>query len=113
MRFQFLFAALLPTVCTAQITIEEGTKVRVRLDQMISSAAADEGQTVELSVIESVKVNDVVVIPEGARVTGTITEAMQKRRMVRARKLDFSIDRVRANDGEWVPLDSSPRLQRC
>jgi len=104
MRLEVILAALFTTVCTAQITLDEGTKVRVRLDQTISSATADEGQIVELSVIEAIKVGDLVVIPEGARVTGTITEAMQKRRMGRAGKLDFSIDRVRATDGEWVPL---------
>ncbi len=31
----------------AQITIPDGTKLRIRLDQPISSATADEGQTVE------------------------------------------------------------------
>jgi len=87
-----------------QYVIPDGTKLRVRLDQQISSATADEGQTVELSVTEAVKVDDQVLIPEGARVSGTITEAMAKRRMGRAGKLDFSIDRVRAVDGEWVPL---------
>jgi hypothetical protein len=87
-----------------QIVIPDGTKIRVRLDQQISSATADEGQMVELTVAEAVKVDNTVVIPEGSRVTGTITEAMAKRRMGRAGKLDFSIDRVRALDNEWIPL---------
>lgn len=88
----------------AQVTVPDGTRLRVRLDQTISSATAEQGQSVELSVTESVKVNDQLVIPEGARVTGTITEAQEKRHMGRAGKLDFSIDRVRAADGEWIPL---------
>lgn len=88
----------------AQVTVPDGTKLRVRLDQTISSATADEGQGIELSVTEPVKVGDQVVIPEGARVTGTITLAQEKRHMGRAGKLDFSIDRVRAVDGEWIPL---------
>src|SRR5689334_13018881 len=95
-----LFAAL----GFAQVTIPDGTKIRVRLDQLLSSATADEGQTVELSVTEAVKAGDVTIIPEGARVTGTVTEAQEKRHMGRAGKLDFSIDRVRAIDGEWIPL---------
>jgi hypothetical protein len=88
----------------AELTIPDGTRLRIRLDQTISSASADEGQTVELSVTEPVKIGDVTVIPEGARVTGTVTEAQEKRRMGRAGKLDFSLDRVRATDGEWIPL---------
>jgi len=86
------------------IMIPDGTKVRVRLDQTITSATAEQGQTVELSVTENVQINDQVVIPEGSRVTGTITDAHEKRRMGRAGKLDFSVERVRGADGEWIPL---------
>lgn len=100
-----LIAFLITTgIAAAQVTIPDGTKIRVRLEQTISSATADQGQGVDLSVTEAVKVGDEVVIPEGARVTGTVTQAQEKRHMGRAGKLDFSIDRVRAADGEWVPL---------
>jgi hypothetical protein len=37
-------------------------------------------------------------------VTGVITEAHEKRRLGRAGKLDFSIDRVRTVDNQWIPL---------
>jgi hypothetical protein len=84
--------------------LPEGTKVRVRLDQSISSATAEEGQIVELSVTDPIKAGDTVVISEGARVTGTITLAHEKRRLGRAGKLDFSIDRVKAVNNEWIPL---------
>jgi PEGA domain len=97
----FLISAVL---AAAQVNIPDGTKLRVRLDQSISSSTAEQGQTVELSVTEPLKVGDQVVIPEGSRVTGTITQAQEKRHMGRAGKLDFSIDRVRALDGEWIPL---------
>jgi hypothetical protein len=102
--FKTFLALLVSTACYAQVTIPDGTKLRVRLDQTISSATADEGQTVELSVAEPIKIGDQVVISEGARVTGTITTAQEKRRMGRSGKLDFSVDRVRAVDGEWLPL---------
>src|SRR5437764_6234919 len=91
-------------LAAAQITIPDGTKLRVRLDQTISSGSAEQGQAVELSITEAVQVNDQVVIPEGARVTGTVTMAQEKRHMGRAGKLDFSIDRVRAVDGKWIPI---------
>jgi hypothetical protein len=97
----FLLSAAL---VAAQVNVPDGTKIRVRLDQTLSSGTADQGQVVELSVAESIKVDGQVVIPEGSRVTGTVTEAQEKRHMGRAGKLDFSIDRVRAADGEWIPL---------
>jgi hypothetical protein len=102
-------AALL-TLCATVVsfaqgtTIPDGTKLRVRLEQTVSSATADEGQTVELSVAEAIKINGETVIADSARVTGTVTQVKERGRMGKAGKLDFSVDRVRAADGEWIPL---------
>ena len=104
MKKTFVFALLSVLSCSAQIELPEGTKIRVRLEQAISSATAEEGQLVEMSVTDAVRVGDAVVIAEGASVTGTVTEAHEKRRMGRAGKLDFSIDRVKTVDNRWVPL---------
>ncbi len=90
--------------CLAQVQMPEGTKVRLRLEQSLSSATAEEGQSVQLSVTEDVKVGETVVIPQGATAVGTITQAVPKRRMGRTGKLDFSIERVVAADGNSVPL---------
>jgi hypothetical protein len=78
--------------------------MRVRLEQPISSSTAEEGQHVELNVTDAVKIGDTVIIAEGAHVTGTITHAHEKRRMGRSGKVDFSIDRVKAIDNQWIPL---------
>ncbi len=104
MKKTIALAFLTALTCCAQIVLPEGTKLRVRLDQNISSATAEEGQTVEFSATDSVRVGDTVVIAEGARVTGVVTDAHEKRRLGRAGKLDFSIDRVRTVDNQWVPL---------
>jgi hypothetical protein len=86
------------------VSIPEGTKVRVKLESTISSATAEEGQIVEFTVAESVRLGDQIVLAEGARATGTVTLAQAKRRMGRAGKLDFSIDRVKAADNQWIAL---------
>ena len=88
----------------AQVTLPEGTKVRVRLEQQLSSATAEEGQPVQLAVTEDIKVGDTPVIAQGATCVGTITQAVPKRRMGRTGKLDFSIERCNAVDGAPVPL---------
>ncbi|GAC1658380.1 MAG: hypothetical protein NVS9B15_20020 [Acidobacteriaceae bacterium] len=107
-RFYAAVAALLITAVTAQaqqgIEIPAGTKVSCRLEQTISSATAEQGQQVQLSTTEDVKVGDAVVIPQNSAVLGTIVQAQEKRRMGRTGKLDFSIDKVRAADGEFIPL---------
>jgi hypothetical protein len=71
----FFFVVLSATLATAQTVIPDGARLRVRLDQTLSSATAGEGQTVELSVTEPVKIEERIVIPEGARVTGTVTRS--------------------------------------
>jgi hypothetical protein len=86
--------------CIGDVVIPSGTKVACRLEQTISSATADEGQQVQLSVAENVKVNDRVVIPQGSACVGTIVLAFAKRSMGRSGKLDFSIDKLRAGDGD-------------
>jgi hypothetical protein len=88
----------------AEMVIPNGTKLAARLEQTISSATAEQGQQVQLSVTEPVKVNGVVVIPQGAPILGTIVLAQEKKTMGRAGKLDFSVDKVRAADGEYIPL---------
>ena len=97
-------ALLVSQLMAAQLVLPNGTKLTCRLEQTISSATADEGQQVQLSVTEPVKVNGVVVIPQGAPVIGTIVLAEQKKSMGRAGKLDFSVDKVRSADGEYIPL---------
>src|SRR5687768_6097966 len=91
---QSAIASLLASaICWGEVTIPHGTKISTRLEQTISSATAEEGQQVQLSVTENVKVGDVVVIPQGSPVIGTIVMAQEKRRMGRTGKLDFSIDK--------------------
>lgn len=106
-RLMITFAGM-ASLSFAQLVIPSGTKVTCRLDQSISSSTAQEGQAVNLSVTEDIRINDVVVLKQGATVYGSITTAQEKRRMGRAGKLDFSIDKVRAADGEFIPLRYTP-----
>ncbi len=51
-----------------------------------------------------VKIGDTVAIVQGASVTGTVVQAVPKRRLGRTGKLDFSIEHVTAVDGDSIPL---------
>lgn len=106
-RFAAAFTGL-AALSFAQLIIPSGTKVTCRLDQSLSSATAQEGQAVNLSVTEDVRIDDQVVIKQGSTVFGTVVMAQEKRRMGRAGKLDFSIEKVRAADGEFIPLRYTP-----
>jgi hypothetical protein len=104
MKNTMMMFTMLSAVGYGQITLPEGTKVRLRLEQAVSSATAQQGHEVEFSVAEDVNLGDITVIPQGARAVGSILEAQPSRRMGRAGKLEFSIERVRSVDGKYIPL---------
>ncbi len=108
MQSRFVRLALISLVIgklsAAELLIPNGTKLSARLEQTLTSATAEVGQQVQLTLSDAVKVNGVTVIPQGAPVLGSIVMAEEKKNMGRRGKLDFSVDKVRAADGEWIPL---------
>ena len=94
-----------PTVSTrTAFMLEDGTPIKLRLSQTVSSADARVNDRVEFEVLEDVLVGGVVVIPKGGAALGTVTEAVPKRRMARGGKLEIVMDSVRLVDGEKVAL---------
>jgi hypothetical protein len=85
-------------------TLEDGTPVKLRLDETLSSANCHVGQTVEFDVLEEVKVGEVTVVPKGAVAWATVTEAEHKKSMGSGGKLNVNIDAVRLADGEKAAL---------
>lgn len=84
--------------------LADGTEVRIRLIEDLSSANATFGESVGFEVIEDVQVEDIIVIPFRAMAWGTVTEVRPKSRMARSGRLTVKIDAVRLADGEVVPL---------
>src|SRR4051812_19897055 len=82
-------------------TLPEGTPVPLRLEETISSGSAEKGQSVEFTVAEDVLSGDAVIFKQGARALGVVIEAEGKKRMGRAGKLDFTVEKVRAADGKY------------
>lgn len=85
-------------------TLMDGTAIKMRLAETISSADAKTGQQVPFEVTEEVVVQGVTVISKGAPALATVTEAQSKRNMGRGGKLNVNIDSVRLMDGEKVQL---------
>jgi hypothetical protein len=92
------------TPVQAPVAILDGTPVRIRINQTISSADAKTGQTVDFEVLDEIKVSDMVVIPKGGLALATVTEAESKRRLGRGGKLNINIDHARLVNGDKVPL---------
>jgi PEGA domain len=87
-----------------QPCLEDGTPVKLRLSQTVSSADAHVNDQVQFEVLEDIQISDVLVINKGGIAWGTVTEAQPKRRMARGGKLDIAMDSVRLVDGEKAAL---------
>ena len=96
--------AAVPTGPPPPHTLLDGTPVRLRLSQTISSADAKVGQEIPFEVVEEIKVDDVAVLPKGATAIGTVTECNPKKSMGRAGKLNLNISYARLADQEKVAL---------
>src|SRR5271154_1407660 len=64
-----------------QPCLEDGTPVKLRFAQTVSSADAHVNDRVEFEVLEEIRISDVLIIPKGGIALGTVTEAQPKRRM--------------------------------
>ena len=85
-------------------TLMDGTAVKLRLAETISSADAKTGQQVPFEVTDDVVVQGVTVIPKGTQALASVTDAEPKKRMGRGGKLDVNVDSTRLVDGEKVQL---------
>jgi hypothetical protein len=83
-----------------QLILLDGTPVKLSINRSVSSGSASVGEQVDFSVKEDVATNGVVVIPKGSLAIGKVTEAVPKRRMGRAGKLEIVLDYVRLADTE-------------
>jgi hypothetical protein len=109
MKTNLMLATLFTAgMAMAQVMIPDGTKVRVRLEENLTSETAELGETVDFSVTQEVRVGDAVVIANGARATGSIIKAQERRRMGRSGQLDFTIERVQMVDGNWLNVRYTP-----
>ena len=110
MKTNLMLATLFTaSMAMAQVMVPDGTKIRVRLEQNLSSETSELGQTVDFVVTQEVRIGDAVVVANGAHATGSIVEVEPKRRLGRAGKLDFSIERVQLVDGNWLSVRYTPQ----
>jgi hypothetical protein len=88
-------------------TLLDGTPVKLRLSQTISSADTKVGQEIPFEVVEDISVDQVVVLPKGATAIANVTTAQSKKSMGRGGKLDIAISYARLKDQEKVALRAS------
>ena len=91
--------------------IPKDTVLNMELLMDISSKTAKVGDDVPLAIIDNIIINDVVVIPKGARVNAKVTKATGSGLFGRAGKLEFMIDSVSALNGVKIPLEYTTKRE--
>ena len=86
------------------MTLEDGTPIRMRLSQTVTSADAHVGDEVSFETLDDVSIGNVIVIPKGSLAIGTVTAAEHKKSMGRAGKLTMNIDYVKLFNGDRAAL---------
>jgi PEGA domain len=87
-----------------QFALLDGTPIKLKISRSVSSSDASAGQSVDFEVQQDVLINGTVVIAKGAVAMGSVTQAVPKRRMGRAGKLEIVLEYVRLTDTEKVPV---------
>jgi hypothetical protein len=93
-----------PVAACRQPCLEDGTPIKLRIAQTVSSADAHVDDRVQFEVLEEIRISGVLIVPKGGIALGTVTEAQPKRRMARGGKLEIVMDSVRLTDGEKAAL---------
>jgi hypothetical protein len=96
-------AADTPTVASDH-SLHDGTPVKLRLRENVSSASVHAGQEVPFETVDELQVDGVAVLPKGSTAIAVVTDAESKRTMGRAGKLNMAISYARLKDGDKVAL---------
>lgn len=90
------------------VTVPDGTVVRLRLKQTVSSATAQERELLLFEAVEDVEVGGVTVIAGGAEGRGRVLRSQHRKSFGRRGRLEFSIEAVEAVDGQPIRLRAHP-----
>lgn len=98
--------AVTANVAPTSITLNEGTIVKVALNDDISGKEVTVGQKINFSLSEDIIQGNFIVLRKGLKVVGTVTEAAKSKGLGKKGKLSFSIDYLYLENGKVVKLRS-------
>lgn len=91
--------ALMPQAFAGdKVKVTEGTEVRLRMLDKLSSANATEGQRFNLELEDDLQVDGKTVVPRGAKAVGTVMSAKKKGFMGKGGELNVMLDYLLFND---------------
>ena len=81
-----------------KVLLKEGSEVKLKFADDLSSKTATEGDPVNLILDEDIKVGGVVVAKAGCKAVGTITNAKKAGMMGRAGELNMRLEHLKVGD---------------
>lgn len=90
-----------------QFGLADGTPVKLKFKQTVSSKTANANDPVEFEVVENVKVGNTLVIPKGATAKGMVASVQRSGMLGRKGKLEVAVKEVELVTGERVTLRAS------
>lgn len=103
-----LFALINLFVCpfsmAEQLILENGTTIPLKLVDSITSASFNEGDQVNFIVEEDIKIGETILIKEGTRAAGYISELTSRGRIGKAGEFTVKLDNVKSVNGKKVPI---------
>jgi len=86
---------------TPKFLLKEGTEVNLKLAQKLTAKSAVVGEPVELVLAQDLKVNDAVVVRQGARVLGTVVAGKEsEKKKKEAHQLAMRVNFLKAGDAK-------------
>jgi hypothetical protein len=99
-----------PVISAAQTqNVPRGTRLKVILNNDLSTKTTDEGDQFEATVAEAVRVDGRTLIPRGSTIEGTVTEVERAKRLAGLAgkaKLTLRFDRIRVR-GQSRPIHAT------
>src|SRR5271166_762381 len=95
----------------ARLTIPDGTPIKLRLAESVSSAHARTGDRLDFVVVRDVSVGGFTVIPAGTMARGSVTGVKGKRFLGIGGNVALKLDSVELVNGERVVLNASKKVK--
>lgn len=83
---------------TEKLVLKDGSDVKLKFAEAISSKTATEGDSVNLVLDEDLKIGNVVVAKAGSKAVGTVTHAKKAGMMGKAGELNMRLDYLKVGD---------------
>jgi hypothetical protein len=88
------------------IVVDAGTAIEVTVDQAVSSKTSNAGDHFDASLAAPVLVGEKLVIPSGAKVVGTVTDAKSAGKFKGNAEISVTLDSITVN-GQSYPLKTT------